>query len=183
MMDIGAGNGKVFKVFSDISSKIEDESKRVTIDKAYAIEKSMTPINAMDENVFIVGTDFWHQTLIDKKVDVIYSNPPYSEYSLWVEKIIKEANSEYVYLLIPDRWKNEPKITHAAQMREAKIEVIGEFSFLDAEDRKARANVHLVKINLKAQAGRYSRHTGLKVEPFELWFKEMYAFDESVQKE
>jgi len=183
MLDIGAGNGKVFNVFREISSSIEDEINKVSISKAYAIEKSMTLINAMNDDIFIIGTDFWQQTLIDKKMDVVFSNPPYSEYSIWSEKIIKEANCKYVYLVIPERWQKDPRILHALEKREAKATTVGTFSFEDAEDRKARAKVHLVKVNMREHLGKYGYRDKQNIDPFKLWFEEMYAFDKDAPKE
>jgi tRNA1(Val) A37 N6-methylase TrmN6 len=115
ILDIGAGNGKVF----DVLKELNDENKKIieSLDykikrvvecyspKKYAIEKSKILINAMSKDIFIVGTDFHQQSLIDKKVDVIFCNPPYSEYESWTEKILKEANSDMVYLVIPKRWQ------------------------------------------------------------------------------
>lgn len=66
ILDCGAGDGRVLKALSK--------------GKKYAIEKSKPLLNALDRSIFIVGTEFTEQTLLDKKVDVIFSNPPYSEF-------------------------------------------------------------------------------------------------------
>jgi len=181
LLDIGAGDGKIFKTFEKISKGIENENEKLTINKGYAIEKSKTLINAIPENVFVVGTDFWQQSLIDKKVDVLFCNPPYSEYAEFSEKIIKEANAQYIYLVIPERWNKSSKIASAIERREASVEVVGSFSFEDAEDRKARAKVELVRICLKRFTGRYGNNEELKVDPFKLWFEEAYQFEEETE--
>lgn len=80
VLDCGAGDGRVLSKLSNGGNK-------------YAIEKSKTLINLMPEDIFIIGTDFFQSTLIDKKVKVLFCNPPYSEYAQWAEKIITEANS------------------------------------------------------------------------------------------
>jgi len=53
-MDIGSGNGKVLKVFKN----------KFNVD-VYAIEKSQTLRNLLDQSVYIIGTDFYQQSLID----------------------------------------------------------------------------------------------------------------------
>ena len=72
-LDIGAGNGKVLTAVSTI----ED------IGRLYAIEKSHTLIDLMPKEIFILGCDFWHTSLIDKDVRLIFSNPPYSNFEEW----------------------------------------------------------------------------------------------------
>jgi hypothetical protein len=180
LLDIGAGDGKIFTAFKNISKGIDKEENKLTVKSAYAIEKSNILINAMPEDIYIIGTDFWDSTLIDKKVDVIYSNPPYSMFSTWSEKIIKEANAEYVYLLIPERWKNDAAIKNAIDLRKATSEIVGTFSFEESEDRKARASVNLVRVTLRHD--QEYRKT-LKVDPFDLWFKETYPFEKEVSEE
>jgi len=181
ILDIGAGNGKLFSTLREISDENPDttNSDRRTnhtelgIAKAYAIEKSQTLINSLDSDVFVIGTDFHEQTLIDKKVDVVFCNPPYSEFAQWSEKIIKEANAEVVYLVIPDRWEKDLAIAKAIELRGAKVTIEGSFSFLDAEDRKARANVHLVKISLM-KYDEYANSNRQTSDPFDTWFDEVF---------
>lgn len=136
-LDIGAGNGKVL-------SKV---SVAFNVD-AYAIEKSKILRNNIDKSVYIIGTDFYQQSLIDKDITITFSNPPYSEYEDWTKKIIRESSSKYLYLVIPERWTNSQKIKDAIEYREAEFEIIGKFDFLDSEDRKARAIVNLIRISL-----------------------------------
>ena len=96
VLDIGAGDGRVLNV--------------LTKGQQYAIEKSTRLIKAMGKKICIVGTDFLEQTLIDKRVDNVYSNPPYKVFEEWCEKIILEANCNYIYLTIPTRWIKSQKI-------------------------------------------------------------------------
>lgn len=128
----------------------------------------------MDRSIFIVGTEFDEQTIIDKKVDIVFSNPPYSHYSQWAEKIITEAHARVIYLVIPQRWHNNDTIEHAITAREGKSTVLGSFNFLNAE-RAARAQVDLVKIRL---CGRYYyQHSVPRVDPFALWFEQNFHID------
>ncbi len=161
ILDCGAGDGRVLE--------------KLTSHRKYAIEKSKPLLEAMDKNIFIVGTEFSEQVLIDKKVDVVFSNPPYSEYEKWAIKIITQANAAHIYLVIPDRWQQVMEIQQAIDTRDAETTIIGSFDFLNAE-RKARANVHLVRIDLCYVNKRYSRR-GCTSDPFKLWFDENFKLD------
>jgi len=169
ILDIGAGNGKVFSRLEELlKTNAKDEYDKFNV-KKYAIEKSQTLIENMPKDVFIVGTDFNEQTLIDKKVDIIFCNPPYTEYSQWTEKIIKEASSNVAYFVIPTRWRKQDNIKKAIKLRDATVEVLGDFDFLNSEDRKARAVVSLVKVLFKNGYGRE--------DAFDVWFKEHFKFN------
>lgn len=91
VLDVGAGNGNPLMT--------------LTKGARYAIEKSQILINQMDKDIIVVGTDFYENNLIDKKVSVIFSNPPYSDYAQWVERTICEGNAKFAYFVIPQRWK------------------------------------------------------------------------------
>ena len=137
LLDIGAGDGRVLM--------------QLTEGDRYAIEKSMPLIEAMPKDVLILGTDFHQQTIIDKKVAAIFCNPPYSEYDVWTERIIKEANAGVIYLVIPSRWSGHTGIANAIKARQAETTVLGSFDFLDG-DRQARAKVDVLKVNLGYQS-------------------------------
>lgn len=160
VLDIGAGDGRVLTALSPKGKK-------------YAIEKSRILIDAMPNNIFIVGTDFTQQTLIDKRVDLIFSNPPYSEFTEWATKIIAEANAPHAYLVLPKRWSTQENIQQALKKRSAKTEVIGSFDFLDA-DRKARAKVDIIYIQL---CGHGWNSASPRIDPFRLWFKDFFKLD------
>ena len=177
-LEIGCGNGKVFREFERLSCEQkearekEDESRGyAALGECYGIEKSEILINQLPANIVIVGTDFWQQTLIDKKVDVVFCNPPYSEFEDWAVKIIKEASAKYIYLVIPQRWQESSKIDAAIKIREARFEILGDYDFLEA-DRQARAKVNLIKIDLTKNVG-YSRKEAA-TDPFEIWFDEEF---------
>ena len=68
VLDCGAGDGRVLMKLTD--------------GPRYALEKAQPLMDAMDNSIFIVGTDFHKQTLIDKQINgAVFSNPPYSEYA------------------------------------------------------------------------------------------------------
>lgn len=160
-LDIGSGNGNFFNKFNELG-------KEVTIAQKFAIEKSEILISQMAADVVVVGTEFWENTLIDKQVDFIFCNPPYSEFEGWSEKIITEANAKTIYLVIPERWRNSDAISEALKLRKASAENIGSFDFLDAE-RSARAKVEIVKITLK-------KGYNYGVDPFDLFIEQNFDF-------
>lgn len=197
ILDIGAGNCKLFSTFKEIANKqpvlneyyerseternyrndYERLTNRVSISKYMAIEKSQTLIDAMPHDVFIVGTEFNENTLIDKRADVVFCNPPYSQYAQWTERIIKEANADYIYLVIPQRWGTNKSIAQALKARKATVELVGSFDFLDSEDRKARAKVSLLKVTLAKEHSDYRSDNKIKVDPFDLWFNETFKVE------
>ncbi len=135
VLDIGAGNGKVLAALRDAGIASD----------CYAIEKSIPLLACLPNDFVIVGTDFWEQSLYDKGAAITFSNPPYSEYEAWTERILMEAGSETIYLVIPKRWENSFRIKTA--LRGRKHRIVGEFDFQNAEDRKARAKVHLIRVD------------------------------------
>lgn len=162
VLDCGAGNGSTLFF--------------LTTGKKYAIEKSQILVSEMDPEIFVVGCDFWENSLIDKKVDVVFCNPPYSQYKEWAIKIINEANAGQIFLVIPERWKDQPAIMAAIEDRKAHHSVIGSFDFLEA-DRPARAKVDIIKINLRKKAY-YSQSTVPDVDPFTLWVSKEFPLNE-----
>ena len=168
ILDIGAGDGNFFKVMEELESHKEENYRNNH--RKYAIEKSMILLDQLPSDIFIVGTNFHEQSLIDKQMDVIFCNPPYSEYSEWMEKIIRESNAKTVYMVIPDRWKNVDAIRGAIKSRDATAKVLGDYVFYDSEYRKAMAKVELIKISY----GDNSYSNRLKVDPFDVWFEEHF---------
>lgn len=172
-LDIGAGNGKVFSILEELAK--EDNIENYSDDdwrikrklenfyiKKYAIEKSQLLIQTLPEDVNIIGTDFHEQSLLDKEVDTIFCNPPYSEFQVWTNKILAEGNCKQAYLVIPERWEKSKII----DKRKINYEVLGEFSFENSEDRKARAKVHLIRFDFPT----YYRDK----DPFDIWFEENF---------
>ena len=155
VLDIGAGHGKVLRAFRD----------RADCQDLYAIEKSALLRDRIDKEVFVVGTDFHEQSLVSKHADVTFCNPPYSEFEAWSVKIVRESASPLVYLVIPTRWASSAPIADAIAYREAKWAVVGSFDFLNAEDREARAKVHLIRIELSNR----------RDDAFDRFFDEQFA--------
>ncbi len=179
LLDIGAGNGKVLTTFRDRNSKQEHCYSTDLL----AIEKSQPLLESLSPDIGILGTDFWQQSLLDKSVDCIFSNPPYSEFVEWSAKVIREANANLIYLVIPQRWKDQKQIAAAIEARRGGFEVIGSFDFLNSEDRQARAKVDLVFIWLCHESQLRGSHqsrsrVGAMTDPFEQWVCEFFKLDD-----
>ena len=167
ILDIGAGNGNVFVKLDEVN----DGS--ISVSQKYAIEKSKILTDSMPCDIFVIGSDFHSQVLIDKEIDLIFCNPPYSEFTDWVEKIIKQANCKYIYLVIPGRWKNHGGIQECINRRECKVSTIGSFDFIDAE-RSARADVELICVETGKHRGYRSV---INTDPFDVWFDEEFSIN------
>ncbi|ACC98521.1 hypothetical protein Emin_0968 [Elusimicrobium minutum Pei191] len=165
VLDIGAGNGGFLNEFAALCKSEKEGGREIT---KYAIEKSDILMSRYPADIFILGTDFHQQTLIDKKVDMIFCNPPYSQYELWAARIIKEANAKHVYLIIPQRWKDNEVIKAALKKRKARHYVIGHTDFKDAE-RAARAVVDIIRVDLCE-----SYRDRAEVDPFKTWFEDFF---------
>jgi hypothetical protein len=156
ILDIGAGNGKVLQAVRDAEIGMRD---------LYAIEKSELLRNRLDAEIMVIGTDFHEQSLLSKNSTVTFCNPPYTEFEAWAVKIIRQSGSRLVYLVIPQRWERSQPIADALKFRDAKHHVIGSFDFEDAEDRAARAKVHLIRIEFRRD----------KDDAFDRFFDEQFA--------
>lgn len=138
VLDVGAGNGKVLLALRE----------RAELRDLHAIEKSKLLCEQMDPDILIVGTEFSEQSLLSKHVDIVFSNPPYSDFENWAVKIIRQAASSVVYLVLPIRWEKSIPIRDAIRYRDAECKAIAQFDFENAQDRRARAKVHLLRIEL-----------------------------------
>lgn len=175
MLDVGAGDGRVLEMidkmnFEEWKKERSDPVYCSTIDK-YAIEISLVHIENMPPDISIVGTDFMRQTLIDKKVDIIFCNPPYSEYEEWATKVIKEANAKKIFLVIPERWIKSKLIEQALNQRNVTGRVIWSGDFMNA-DRQARSKVDIVEILITNADRDYERKQS---DPFYVWFDEYFS--------
>ena len=146
MLDVGAGDGRVLTRVSEMLNH-KDSHQSVSIEP-YAIEKSLVHLAKMPKGVIVVGTDFLEQTLCDKDVDIIFSNPPYSQYEQWAARIIRESPATHVFLIIPQRWQQSKEIEKAIDSRGARVQSLGKFDF-ETADRKARAKVEILRITIE----------------------------------
>lgn len=149
ILDIGCGTCNFKKWVEEFNSQIKNSSNYPHIKKYYVIEKSKTLLDMLDKDIFCLGTDFNQNTLIDKKVDTIFCNPPYSEYEEWTKRILFEGNCKNIYLVIPSRWKDNPEIMKFVPKNfndTYAYKILGSFDFLHAE-RQARAKVDIVFID------------------------------------
>ena len=169
ILDIGCGNGSFFEKLKKTGFEIEEK---------YGIEKSTILYENLPDDVILLGSDFNEQTLIDKKVDVIFCNPPYSQFESWAEKIILQGNANIIALVVPDRWSKSEKIQEALKKRGYTVDILGNYDFEDAE-RKARAKVDLVYIDVTSEF-KGKKYKSTAKDPFDLWFSE--TFNMSAEK-
>ena len=141
VLDIGAGDGRVLTAIHD-KMKAHQSNDNLSL---YAIEKATVHLSNMPKDIHVIGTDFYQQTLVDKSIDVVFCNPPYSEFEAWTLRILQEASASHVYLVIPRRWRDNVDIQTAMETRSAKVTSLGEFDFVDG-DRSARALVEVIHI-------------------------------------
>lgn len=145
VLDIGAGDGRVLKA---IQAKLEVQDKhghKRTEIECFAIEKAMHHLSNMPKDITVIGTDFEQQTLVDKPVGVVFCNPPYSVFEEWMLKIVREASSQLIYLVVPRRWHDSEEIQLVIKRRAGEVKSLGEFDFEDA-DRRASAKVEVIRI-------------------------------------
>ena len=162
VLDIGCGTCKFKTFFNDKTFKY------------YVIEKSKILIETFDEDTICIGTDFNSNSLLDKPVDLIFCNPPYSEFTNWVHKIIIEGNFTQAFLIIPQRWKENKETHRLLEKYKTGYEVLGSFDFLDGE-RKARAKVDVVKL-LKQSS---NHEETFNETSFNEFFKDNFGVDSS----
>lgn len=180
VLDIGCGNGCFFEKLDEIKNeKLQKDYFLMTDYKKFGIEKSDILVKNLKEDIILLGSDFYQQTLIDKKIDLIFSNPPYSNYEDWTEKIIRESYAKYIFLIIPERWKNNKKINKIIEKRNYESTIIGKFNFENAE-RKARAKVDVLFIHSKPYINYYKNKVYEENDPFEFWFNETFKFNENL---
>lgn len=135
VLDVGAGHGAFLRAFAECHSRAD----------LLAIEKSAVLMAELVKFAKVIGTDFHAQSFVSKAVDVLFCNPPYSEFETWAARLIRECPAKAIYLVIPKRWADSAVIKEAVAFREAEVEVIGSFDFEDA-DRSARAKVDVLYI-------------------------------------
>lgn len=186
ILDVGAGNGSSLEYLkSKIEGKYGAYENNHLSTTLYAIEKSQVLVNAMHKDIFIIGTDFYQQTFIDKEMSILFCNPPYSDFKEWTMKLIREANSNTLYFVIPERWDESEEILETLKQRKGSYEILGNFSFEDSIYRKARAKVDIVKISLNRSKFRNKTYynSSVTVDPFELWFNDNFHIQEKETKE
>jgi hypothetical protein len=175
-LDVGAGDGRVFKAIKDIRP-----GYHFCIDEKYGIEKARAQSDDLiRKGVFIIGRDFFQTTLIDKEFAVIYSNPPYSIYVSWTLRLLKEASFRIMYLLLPVRWETNKEILQELERYEYTI--IGTFDFLQG-DRAARARVNLIRITRKTVKIDNQDYMQDAYDPFVRWIEENIGVFEDASKE
>jgi len=145
ILDVGAGDGRVLDAIKSTLDENKNFHHQVEL---FGIEKATPHLNAMPKHIVVIGTDFRCQMIVDKHMDITFSNPPYSEYEDWAVKLIRESNANHLYLVIPRRWRQSLEINAAIASRNVETVSLGEFDFENAE-RKARCKVEVVYLYLR----------------------------------
>lgn len=197
VLDIGAGTCNFKKYFEELAEEVYQEKyerlekeahaedryfikpDKFHIKQYYVIEKSKILINKLDKDSVVLGTDFHNTLLIDKPVNAIFCNPPYSEFKNWMLKIIREGNCNDIYLIVPQRWKEDEEIQKELD-KMISYSVLDSFDFLNAE-RQARAKVDILHI----KKFDYSRREKEPIEEnaFNEWFDETFPMNENKEEE
>jgi len=160
-LDIGAGDGRVLEFFN-ARNKYGIEIARAQAD------------DLIRKGIFIVGRNYWDVSLHDNDYALIFSNPPYSQFVPWVNKLLLECNFHILYLVMPVRWTNQKEITR--ELKRYETSVVGEFDFSNA-DREARGKVNLVRVNApwkKVEGERANYETTIE-NAFERYVRENIA--------
>lgn len=165
ILDIGCGLCGLKKLI-DRRNKNKDKDNMRNYDY-FAIEKSEILLNKLPSDVYVLGTDFYQCTLIDKDVDVIFCNPPYSEFKEWTKRIICEGNFRQAFLIIPQRWKDDAEISAFLQSSKINYHIHKTMDFMNAE-RQARAVVDIVEF------WRVKDSWSKKDEAFDRWFEQTF---------
>jgi hypothetical protein len=177
MLDVGAGDGRVFDAVKD-----KNKGRRFRIKKKYGIEiANAQSDDLIRKGVFIIGRDFFQTSLIDKKYAVIFSNPPYSIYEDWTIRLLRESAFIVMYLVLPVRWETNKEILY--EINRFNYESIGEYDFSHGE-RSARARVNLIRIRNKTR--KYKDYRGFTYteyatqDPFVRWIEKYIGTFEGV---
>jgi len=165
VLDIGAGDARVLALF------------RASWPKAtyLSIEKSSVLQASQPDWVVFAGTNFHEQDLMSVQADVVFCNPPYSEFESWAARILAESFCRALYLIIPQRWSDSGPIRQALASRDATTRVLLSTDFLRA-DRSARAKVDIIRVEFGPTHRRWGRVE--MPDPFDAWFSaNVPAFD------
>jgi len=155
-LDVGSGDGRV------IDYLYGHGSQKINIKNKLGIELARAQADDLiRRGIGIIGRDYFETVLIDKQYTVVFSNPPYSIFTEWCIKLLKEVNAAVIYLVLPERWKDDGALKQLAESK-GDVEIIGSFDFLHA-DRPARAKVDLIRIHRKNRE---------KKDSFETWIEE-----------
>jgi len=168
ILDIGAGDGRILSFFDDGKNYIR---------KKYGIEIARSQADDLiRKGIFIIGRNYYDVNLNDQFFSLIYSNPPFSDFVRWTNKLLMECNFSVLYLVLPVRWKNQEEITRELERYETTV--VGEFDFSKA-DREARGRVNLIRVNAKwkeiKDGGYRASHQETIENAFERWIRENIA--------
>ena len=168
-----------YKFTGNMSGYSVDHKK---ISKYYVMEKSRILLDRLDKDIIVLGTNFHDSMLIDKPVSTIFCNPPYTDFKNWMIRIISEGNCHDIYLIVPERWKDDKDIQTLLKRKELKPKILGKFDFLET-DRKSRAKVDILFINKKPKDYGRNRLEDIEQSAFDEWFDETFKMQDTNKEE
>ena len=167
ILEIGAGTGEFLDMMRRLKERTHDGWN------FYAVEKAPTLLEILLKKGYsILGTDFDECTLLDKRADLIFCNPPYSQYAKWATRIITESDAPWIFLVIPQRWKYNLTILQALKDTKSDVRTIWSGDFIEAE-RAARARVDVLLIDRRRE----------KDDAFNAWFDANFQPERPTEKE
>lgn len=167
ILEIGAGTGEFLDMMRRLKERTHDGWN------FYAVEKAPTLLEILLKKGYsILGTDFDECTLLDKRADLIFCNPPYSKYVKWTTRIITESDAPWIFLVIPQRWKYNLTILQALKDTKSDVRTIWSGDFIEAE-RAARARVDVLLIDRRRE----------KDDAFNAWFDANFQPERPTEKE
>lgn len=181
ILDIGCGDGRVLQKLSEI---VKSSNSNYSISNLYGVEKARLHIAQWDDSITFIGSDFYKTNISAIESDIIFCNPPYSDFERWTTSIIENSFTTVIYLVLPSRWIESEKIKAALSKRDLVSEVIHKADFINA-DRQARAKVDVVRIisdiyskllikNSIISGSAYSFRGYRKSDPFNNWFNDNF---------
>ena len=177
MLDVGAGDGRVLEAFKD--------DDRLCIHNLLAVEKSPNHVARWSSDITFVGGDFYESQINSGNIDIMFSNPPYSDFENWTVTLLKNIHATAIYLVLPSRWVHSDRIQAAIKSRDLSYKIVSSDDFTNA-DRKARAKVDVIRLVSSSFAERYERRKNLDSSEKDLWLDETnteYSFQSYQHKD
>ncbi|UKA04466.1 DUF4942 domain-containing protein [Photobacterium damselae] len=155
ILDVGAGDGRVLEALGQVFNISKSGN-------LFAIEKSTILQGELPNHIFVIGSDFNEQSLMDKHIDFTYSNPPYKLFESWMVKILSESDG-FICMTVPSRWIEKQSIMNVIEERDYDYEIFYQTNFFDA-DRSARCSVDVIMFSPRSHGA------------FSDWFNTEFTF-------
>lgn len=157
ILDICAGNGSAL-----MQLKSNLTQKGFTHISLSAIEKSFILYSLLDDDIALVGTDYFAENMINKKADIVFCNPPFSQTEEWFKRLLTTTPAcvKDIYFVCPSKQGLSKKyqtmfdefVLSKGRKGEYTMSVLQNktFSFTDGE-RSARVDAVVLHLSLKSK--------------------------------